>query len=85
MEQWTKTMSKDGLKMYSCSNDELDRAITKINLYYFASENNLVKNVMFKQLEVLAEEAVKRDNSLSHKIKQYLYNLKNRKKDEQRK
>lgn len=62
--------------MKKYSNDELDKAFTKINMYYLASSNKLVQDIMYKNMQELAIEAGRRDKSLKHKIQQYLTVLK---------
>lgn len=57
-------------------NRELDEAFSKINMYLFACENKLVQKILYKNLEELSEEAIKRDNKLSNKLTEYLISIK---------
>lgn len=57
-------------------NQELDEAFSKMNIYLFAAENRLVKQLLYANLDALAKEAIKRDSSLKVRLSQYLITLK---------
>lgn len=60
----------------SPENAELDEAFSKLNMYLFATQNKLVQKILVSNLDVLAKEAIKRDSSLTFKLKQYILTLK---------
>ena len=57
-------------------NDELDEAFSKINMYLFACENKRVQQLLYKNLEELSKEVIKKDSSMSMKLTQYLISVK---------
>jgi hypothetical protein len=62
--------------MKKYTNEELDAAFSKLNMYYFATSNRLVQDTMYKNMQELAEEATRRDVSLKAKLNQYIIALK---------
>ena len=64
-------------------NFELDEAFQKLQLYCHASENPIVKQVMYKGIVDISNEIVKRDSSLKQKLKRFLIQLKGQIKDDE--
>lgn len=62
------------MKQYT--NQEIDQAFTRLNLLYFASENPVVQALVYEAMEKLSEEVKKRDQSIKHKVNQFMLTLK---------
>lgn len=62
------------MKQYT--NKQVDEAFTKLNLLYFASENPVVQTLVYEAMEKLATEVKSRDQSIKHKVNQFMLTLK---------
>lgn len=58
------------------NNEDLDEAFGKVNLQYFAATNPVVKELVYNNLSMLAEEIKKRDSTLVGQMKEYIKKLK---------
>lgn len=60
----------------SGSNAELDEAFSRLQMYLYASENHIVKTLLYKNIEELTKIIAKRDASMSFRLHQHLLSLK---------
>lgn len=58
--------------MKQFNNQQLEEAFQRLNMYCFASENDVVKNVLYNGLESISKECIRRDNTLYFKLTQHL-------------
>lgn len=72
MKQDNNTEALQNVNIRRCSNQEIDEAFVKLQNYFVASENQVIKSLLYANLQYLSKEAIRRDGSLVHKLGQIL-------------
>lgn len=57
------------------SNDEVDEAFQKLNAAYYATENRVIRQLQYFNMQLLANEIVRRDRSMLNKFQQFFVGL----------